>query len=132
VVAVLLLGHFYGGVNLSAGKWISLALFIWIGSMIFAALSVAMGYRLDPDSVQPATLLVYLPMILLGGTYFYPAGWLHKVAQALPTWQLHVICGDIVNDISTPASAYLVIAAWLAGFLALAVVAVVSANRQDS
>jgi ABC-2 type transport system permease protein len=132
VVAVLLLGHFYGNVDLSASKWISLALIIWIGSMIFAALSVAMGYRLDPDSVQPATLLVYLPMILLGGTYFFPEGWLHKVAQALPTWQLHVICGDIVTGVSTPASAFLVIAAWLAGFLALAVVAVVSANRQDS
>ena len=57
--------------------------------------------------------------------------WLHGVAQALPTWRLHEISGDIVNGVSAPATAYLVIAAWLAGFVALAVLSVTTANRQD-
>lgn len=131
VVIVLVLGRLYGGVHLSVVKWVSIALVVWIGSMVFAALSVAMGYRLDPESVQPASILVYLPMVLLGGVYFLPEGWLHKVALALPTWRLHEISGDIVNGVSAPAAAYLVIAAWLVGFVALAVVSVGTANRQD-
>jgi ABC-2 type transport system permease protein len=121
VIVVLLLGKFYGGITMDAGwKWIALGAVIWLGSSIFAALSVALGYRLDPEALQPATMLVYLPMILLGGTYFLPQGWLHKVALGLPTWRLHEIAGDVIVGTKVSMSAVLVI------------VAVRTANRAES
>ena len=45
IAIVLLLGRFYGGVHLAAWQWIVIAVIIWLGSTIFAALAVAIGYR---------------------------------------------------------------------------------------
>src|SRR6266702_5959011 len=53
ILIVFLLGRFYGGVQMPIWKWIVCAIVIWIGTLIFAALAVAIGYKLDPDSVQP-------------------------------------------------------------------------------
>src|ERR1700728_5383516 len=52
IVIVFLLGHFYGDVHMPIWKWIVCALAIWIGTLIFAALAVALGYKLDSESVQ--------------------------------------------------------------------------------
>ena len=46
IVVVFLLGRFYGGVQMPAWQWIVCALAIWFGALIFAALAVAIGYRL--------------------------------------------------------------------------------------
>ena len=48
IVIMLLLGRFYGGVHLPIWEWIVIALAIWLGTLIFAALAVAIGYRIDP------------------------------------------------------------------------------------
>ena len=130
VVIVLLLGKFYGKVTLDGTwKWVALAVAIWIGSSIFAALSVAVGYRLDPETVQPATMLIYLPMILLGGIYFAPTGWFRTVAKALPTWRLQEITGDIIAKGTIPMTPVLVILAWGAAFAFLAAIAFRSGNQ---
>src|SRR6201995_1259829 len=40
IVIVLLLGRFYGNVHLPASSWIIIAVIVWLGSTIFAPLSV--------------------------------------------------------------------------------------------
>src|SRR6201995_4985151 len=70
IVIVLLLGRFYGNVHLSIGSWLIIAVIVWLGSTIFAALAVAIGYRFAPDQVQPITLLVYFLFTILGGIWF--------------------------------------------------------------
>ncbi len=70
VVIVLLLGRFYGGVHLAVWQWLVIAVIIWLGSTIFAALAVAVGYRYPPDQVQPITLLLYFTFTILGGVWF--------------------------------------------------------------
>jgi ABC-2 type transport system permease protein len=133
VIIVFILGKTVGGVSLDAAwKWVALALVIWIGASIFAALSVAIGYRFTPDTVQPVTILIYLPMALLGGIYFAPAGWMATVAKALPTYRVTEISNSLVADGKVPAAAIAVIAAWMLAFILLAVVSVTTANRQDS
>src|SRR5512142_3534095 len=49
IVIVLVLGATYGGVHLPAWQWVAVALTVWLGSTIFAALAVAIGYRFQPD-----------------------------------------------------------------------------------
>src|ERR1700749_972160 len=53
VLIVLLLGRFYGGVHLELWKWFAIFGVIWIGSLTFTALGIALGYRYAPDTVQP-------------------------------------------------------------------------------
>jgi ABC-2 type transport system permease protein len=133
VAIVLVLGHFYGKVHLSLDKWIFLALIIWLGSAVFAALSVALGYRFDPEAIQPATMLVYLPMVLLGGIYFAPPkGVMHDVATWLPTWRIGEMSDAVVYGGPFPGTALAVVLGWLGLFAALAVVSVRTAYRQES
>ena len=74
IVIVFLLGRFYGGVHLPLWQWIVIAVIVWLGSMIFAALAVAIGYRFPPDQVQPIATLIYFVFIILGGIWFPLSG----------------------------------------------------------
>ncbi len=124
IVAVLALGHFYGGVHLAAWKWAAIAVTIWAGSMTFAALAVAIGYRFMPDTVQPMSMLIYLAMSILGGLWFAVGGTMQKIAQALPTYQITRIGTGVILNGTVSMTAIVVILAWLAGFIALAALSV--------
>src|ERR1700759_2031191 len=76
VVIVLLLGRFIGGVHLELWKWFVIFAAVWLGSLTFTALGVALGYRYMPDTVQPIAMVVYLGMSVLGGLWFGLTGFL--------------------------------------------------------
>ena len=124
IVIVLALGRFYGGVQLPAWKWVVIGVAIWLGSMTFAALAVAIGYRFMPDTVQPMTMLVYLFMSVLGGLWFAVGGTMQKFAQGLPTYQITRIGTDVILNGTVSMTAVAVILAWLAGFIILAALSV--------
>jgi ABC-2 type transport system permease protein len=124
IVIVLVLGRFYGGVQLAPWKWIAIGVVIWLGALAFAALAIAIGYRFMPDTAQPIALFVYLGMSLLGGLWFPLSGALGKFAEVLPTYQVTRIGTDIIGQGSFPADRVAIILAWLVGFVALAVLSV--------
>src|SRR6201996_7659423 len=124
VVIVLLLGRFYGGVHLETWKWFAVFGVIWIGSLTFTALGVALGYRYMPDTVQPIAMVVYLVMSVLGGLWFAVSGFLEKVSKFIPTYQITKIGTDILSGQSIPTTAFVVVLAWFAVFLALAILSV--------
>ena len=59
-----------------------------VGSLVFAALGVAVGYIASGDAVRPVTMMLYLGLSILGGlwmpTTVYPQ-WLQNIAEWLPT-----------------------------------------------
>ena len=124
VVIVLLLGRFYGDVHMELWKWFAVGGTIWVGSWTFTALAVAIGYRFMPDSVQPIAMFVYFLMSILGGLWFALTGFLEKIGRVLPTYQITRIGTDLISNQSVPATAYITILAWFAGFVMLAVLAV--------
>ncbi|HEY2239211.1 MAG TPA: ABC transporter permease [Streptosporangiaceae bacterium] len=124
VVIVLLLGRFYGGVHLELWKWFAIFGAIWIGSLIFTALAVAIGYRFLPDTVQPIAMAVYLVMSVLGGLWFALTGIMQDVGKFLPTYQITQIATNVMAGRSISSTAFIVIAAWFAAFLALAIISV--------
>jgi ABC-2 type transport system permease protein len=125
VVLVLLLGRLVGGVHLELWKWFAIFGAIWIGSLTFTALAIAIGYRFMPDTVQPIAMAIYLVMSIFGGLWFaVSGGFLGNVAKVIPTYQIVRIGTDIVAGQSIPATAFIVIAAWFAAFLALAFISV--------
>jgi ABC-2 type transport system permease protein len=124
IAIVLLLGRLYGGVQLAAWKWVVIGAVVWLGAIAFAALAVAIGYRFMPDRAQPLTTVIYFGMTLLGGLWFPLTGFLGELGKGLPTYQIARAGVSVIGSGTVPLSALAVIAAWLAGFFLLAVLAV--------
>ena len=124
IVIVLLLGRFYGGVELAGWKWVVIGVAVWVGTLVFAALAVAIGYRFMPDTVQPLTMFVYLVMTFLGGVWFALGGVLQDIGQVLPTYQIIKVGTDVIGTGTVPVGSVAVILAWLSGFVILAWLAV--------
>ncbi|QMU75181.1 ABC transporter permease [Streptacidiphilus sp. PB12-B1b] len=72
------------GVRLAASEWLLLGLTLWLGGFVFAALGVALGYSAAPDSIQPIIMIVYMLLLMLGGTYFQITGSFGDVAKWTP------------------------------------------------
>jgi len=123
-VIVLLLGRFYGNVHLPGWEWPVIAVTVWFGSTIFAALAVAIGYRFPPDQVQPVTLIIYFIFAILGGLWFPLSGFLGHVGQFTPTYQAVKISTDVIQGVAVPAGLAVGLVAWLGIFAVLATVAV--------
>lgn len=124
IVIVLLLGRFYGNVHLPLWQWFAIAVTVWFGSTIFAALAVAVGYRFTPDQVQPLSLVLYFLFAILGGLWFPLTGFLGKVGQLTPTYDAVKIGTDVIGNVSVPAGLAIGLVVWLAIFIALATVSV--------
>jgi ABC-2 type transport system permease protein len=124
IVIVLLLGRFYGNIHLPGWEWPVIAVTIWFGSTIFAALAVAVGYRFPPEQVQPVTLIVYFVFAILGGLWFPMTGFLGGIAKFTPTYDAVKIGTDVIQGGSVPAGLPIGLLVWLGIFVALAAVAV--------
>jgi ABC-2 type transport system permease protein len=125
VVIVLLLGRYYGGVHLPAWEWITIAVVVWLGAMIFSALAIAIGYRFQPDQVQPITMLIYFLFLILGGIIFPLPTALKNIGQYTPTYEAMKIAIDVIQP-GTSVSAGLVagLIVWMAIFIGLATLSV--------
>ncbi|WP_078655108.1 ABC transporter permease [Streptomyces sp. NRRL F-5630] len=88
IVVVFVVGALAKGVRLDAWQWLALLGLIWAGSLVFAALGVAIGYLATGDAVRPLTMLVYFGLSLLGGLWLpttnFPQ-WLQSIASWTPT-----------------------------------------------
>jgi ABC-2 type transport system permease protein len=124
IVIVFLLGRFYGGVQLPVWKFLVCAIAIWIGTLIFAALAVACGYKLAPDSVQPAVLVVFFFFSIFGGLWFPLSGALRKFGEFTPTYQIVKISTDVIGQGSAALVNVIGLVAWFAIFVVLATLAV--------
>jgi ABC-2 type transport system permease protein len=124
IVIVLLLGRFYGGIHMPAWKWIVIAVTIWLGTLIFAALAVAIGYLFQPDSVQPVAIALYFLFVIFGGLWFPLSGGLRSFGEITPTYWVMKISTDVINKGTIPVTGVVVILAWLVAFVALATLVV--------
>jgi ABC-2 type transport system permease protein len=124
ILVVLLLGRFYGNVHLQAWQWPALAVTVWFAATIFAALAVAIGYRYQPDQVQPISIVLYFTFAILGGLWFPITGFLQKVGELTPTYDAVKIGSDVIGHTAVSASLAIGLVIWLGIFLALATVSV--------
>ena len=120
VVIVLLLGRFYGGVHLTIGAWITIAVVVWLGAMTFAALAIAIGYRFQPDQVQPIAMLIYFVFLIIGGIFFPLKGALQSIGNFTPTYEAVKIATDVAGGASVDGALVAGLVIWLAIFSGLA------------
>ena len=102
------------GVSLPAGRWLQMTLLILIALIPFAALGIAVGHMLTPDSIGPAVGGGVGLLAFLGGTWFpIPgSGFLHDVAQILPSYWLVQASHVALGGHPWPAKAWIVIVGW--------------------
>jgi ABC-2 type transport system permease protein len=124
ILVVLLLGRFYGNVHLQAWQWPAIAVTVWFGATIFAALAVAIGYRYQPDQVQPISIVLYFFFAILGGLWFPMTGFLQKVGELTPTYDAVKIGTDVISNASVSVSLAIGLLVWLGIFLLLATASV--------
>jgi ABC-2 type transport system permease protein len=119
IVITFAVGH-AEGVRLSASTWLLLGLVLWVGGFVFAALGVALGYSAGPDSLQPIVMIVYMALLMLGGTYFQFTGSMANFAKWTPL-ALYNQLGRVAQTGGSVSSGELAaIVAYAAAFGALA------------
>lgn len=83
IVVVFVVAAAVKDVRLDAWQWLALTGAIWAGSLVFAALGVALGYLASGDAVRPITMITYFGLSILGGLWMpttsFPA-WLQDIA----------------------------------------------------
>jgi ABC-2 type transport system permease protein len=102
------------GVDLAAGQWLHMTWLILISLVPFAALGILLGHLLTPDSIGPAMGGGISLLALLGGTWFpIPShGFLHVLAQFLPSYWLVQATHVVLGGHPWPARAWAVMIAW--------------------
>lgn len=126
IVVVFLAGAAIKHVRLDAWQWFALTGVIWAGSLVFAALGVAIGYLATGDAVRPITMIIYFGMSILGGLWM-PSTTFPQVLQDIAKWlptHAYAALGRAIEQSRTPSAtdvailaAYFVLfaggAAWL-------------------
>ena len=104
IVVVFIVAAVVKDVRLDAWQWLALTGAIWAGSLVFAALGVAIGYLASGDAVRPITMIVYFGLSILGGLWFpsttFPT-WLQDIAKWLPT-HAYAALGQAIEQSRSP------------------------------
>jgi len=113
-------------VQLSPGQWAALIALLWVGTLPFAALGTLIGSVVSAAAAQPATILCYFGLSILGGLWIsvslLPRA-LRSIARWTPSNRFADLGWSVVAGHAPPASDGLVLAAWTAGLGVLAVLA---------
>lgn len=100
VIALLILGVSFGGVQISLGRALALLGVLVSGSLTFCALGLAVGYYAGPNSAAPIVNVIYLPMSFLSGLWVpiwaMPRG-LQKLAFFLPPFHFSQLALRVIG-----------------------------------
>lgn len=103
------------GVHQSALRWITAFLIMWIGSLAFTGLGIAIGYGVPNDSVQMVSMISYLGLAVLGGLFVPFKGTMAKIGALSPAYQVRALGTDAVNGLHLPVHGVMILAAWMIG-----------------
>jgi ABC-2 type transport system permease protein len=124
IVCVSLAGRLLDDVQLGATTWLQLVVTLGLGSIPFAALAVALGYLLRPESAQPVSMLLFFGMSLVGGL-FAPIDALPDavatIGRMLPSYRLASLGWSVLAGQGADPTDVLVLAGWTVVFGAIAV-----------
>ncbi|MFK8848895.1 ABC transporter permease [Streptomyces sp. Ac-502] len=116
IVLVMLVAATVKGVRLEAWQWIAILVATWLGSFVFAALGVAIGYLASGDAVRPIAMMIYFVLAFLGGLWMpltILPQWVQNIAEWLPT-HAYAALGTAIEGGHAPDAKDLAI---LAGYL---------------
>lgn len=126
IVLVCLTAAIVKGVQLTLGQWLALVGAMWLGSTVFAALGIAIGFLISADAAYPVSYGLYMAMSAMGGLWVPPAilpTAMKNIANALPTYQLARLGWEIAAGHAPTVTSVLVLLAWAFGLAGIAVLA---------
>ncbi|MGW0941696.1 ABC transporter permease [Streptomyces sp. NPDC002623] len=113
IVVVFAVAAAVKDVRLDAWQWLALTGAIWAGSLVFAALGVAIGYLASGDAVRPITMITYFGLSILGGLWMptttFPT-WLQDIARWVPT-HAYAALGQAIEQSQAPHAKDIVVLA---------------------
>ncbi|MGI8414047.1 MAG: ABC transporter permease [Solirubrobacteraceae bacterium] len=124
VLAVYLVGLIAGKPSMPAYLWIATGLCVWIGSLLFAAFGLFMGYLLPTENVMQI-LSFALVLFAFGGGLFIPLSQTSHVFQSIakftPLYGLNQLVHAPLLGHAPGVAAVVNVLAWLALFTAGAI-----------
>jgi ABC-2 type transport system ATP-binding protein len=123
VVAVGVTGRLAHGVQLTAGQWGLGLIALWLGTLPFVMLGIAIGTLTDSTTAYGVSMGLYFAFAALGGLWVPPANFppaLRQVAKALPSYNQADLGWQIAGHAAPTAASLLVLAAWTVGLAAIA------------
>ncbi len=126
IVAVGITARLAHSVQLSAGQWVIGFVVLWIATLPFVILGIAIGMLTDSTTAYGVTLGLYIALAALGGLWVppenFPSGLLH-VAQILPSYNQADLGWRIAANKAPTAGSLIVLAAWTVGLVLIAYLA---------
>lgn len=120
-IALLYLSGEALGVRLPAARWLEMTGLILVGLLPFAALGVLVGHLLTADTIGPLTGGLVSLLALVSGTWFpLGHGFVHDIAQFLPSYWLVQASHVALGGEAWPAKGWIVVIAWTVVLAALA------------
>jgi ABC-2 type transport system permease protein len=123
-IALVCLSGFALGVRLPAEEWAKFVGLLLVGLVPLAVLGVALGHLVSGDAMAPVVGGTVTAFALLGGAYGFllaKSGVLFGIMEALPSYWLVQAGKAVSGSASWPALAWIVIAAWVAVLVPVAV-----------
>jgi ABC-2 type transport system permease protein len=126
VVAVGIAGYLEHGVHLPAARWVAMVLLMWVGTVPFALLGLALGYAAPPQLAQSVSFLFFFVLSALGGLLIpvavFPRG-LQHLAHALPTNRYAELGWKAAGGLAPSGGGLAILVGWTALFGVLAAMA---------
>ncbi|HEY1488185.1 MAG TPA: ABC transporter permease [Micromonosporaceae bacterium] len=126
VLAVGAAGYLEHGVRLSPERWVLVLVALWLGTIPFSLLGLAMAYALKPSFAQSASFLAFFTLSALGGLFVpvaaFPAP-MRDLAHALPSNRYAELGWRAATGHLPTGSGTAILAAWTLLFCALAALA---------
>ncbi len=113
-LAVLYIAGAAMGVSMPAGRWVEMTLLIVVALVPFAVAGILIGHLTTADSIGPVMGGGVAALAFVSGTWFPlgRTGFIHDLAQFLPSYWL-VQAGHVaLGGRAWPARAWVCIAAW--------------------
>ncbi|MDO0926684.1 ABC transporter permease [Streptomyces sp. TG1A-8] len=90
-LTIFVFGALFNDVRMPAALWLASGAAVWLGSLVFCALSVMLGYMFSTTSITIGLMVVNMGFSMVGGLFWpveiFPS-WLRVVAELTPTYHL--------------------------------------------
>ncbi|GAB2915445.1 ABC transporter permease [Rhodococcus aerolatus] len=112
------------GASMAGWVWVTTALVAWLGSVVFAAFGLFMGYLLPSENVMQILGPGLALLALAGGLFTGPvtSGWFATVSQLSPTYGLSQLAHAALTGDGLTVTSVVNVLAWAAVFTAGAAV----------
>jgi ABC-2 type transport system ATP-binding protein len=123
IVAVGVTGRLAHDVSLTAGQWGLGLIALWLGTVPFVMLGIAIGTMTDSTTAYGVTMGLYFAFAALGGLWVPPAVFpsaLRQVAKALPSYNQADLGWRIAGHQPPTVASVLVLGAWTVGLAVIA------------